>query len=108
MPASQKTKWKEATRESSRKGCSSLSLLLSDNNDNGEAEGLSAKKYHTKCQIEKDIINTATQRALVAKTNNGGWMPDESYTNYTTELKQTPAGCRMVIATEDIKNRVRA
>jgi len=35
-------------------------------------------------------------------------MPDKWYTNYMTELKQTPVGCHMVIAAEDIRNRVRA
>ncbi len=38
MPASRKTKWKEAAGESSRRGLSSLSLLLSDNDDEGESE----------------------------------------------------------------------
>jgi len=37
----------------------------------------SAKKYHTKCQIEKDVIHAAAKRALDAKAKNGGRMPDK-------------------------------
>jgi len=73
IQASQKTKWKEAARKSSRRGRSSLSLLLSNNDDEGDAEGCSAKSYHTKCQIEKYVINAVTQHALVAKTQ---WWPN--------------------------------
>jgi hypothetical protein len=50
-----------------------LSLLLSNNDDEGDAEGCSAKSYHTKCQIEKYVINAVTQHALVAKTQ---WWPN--------------------------------
>ena len=55
MPALRKTKRKEAAGESSRQDPSSLSLLL-DDADEGEAEEHSAKKYHRKCQIEKDVV----------------------------------------------------
>ena len=55
MPTSQKTKQEVAAGESSRRDPSSLSLLL-DDADEGEAEEHSAKKYHRKCQIEKDVV----------------------------------------------------
>ncbi len=71
-------------------------------------EERSAKKYHTKCQIEKDVVHAAAKRALEAKAKNGGQMPDMWYTKYVAEMRQTPAGCHMVITAEDIRNKVRA
>jgi hypothetical protein len=35
-------------------------------------------------------------------------MPDKWYTKYVVEMRQTPAGCHMVITAEDIRNKVRA
>ena len=35
-------------------------------------------------------------------------MPDKWYTKYMAEMRQTPAGCHMVITAEDIRNKVRA
>jgi hypothetical protein len=104
MPASQKAKWKEAAGESSGRDplSSSLSLAFS------EIEERSSKKYHTKCQIEKDVVHAAAKRALEAKAKNCGRMPDKWYTKYVSELKHTPVGCHMVITAEDIRNRVRA
>ena len=67
-----------------------------------EAEECSAKKYHTKCHIEKDVVPVAAKQALEAKAKNGGRMPNRWYTNYMAELKPTVVGCHMVIATEDI------
>jgi len=69
MPASRKTKQKKAARESSRRGRSSLSLLPSNNNNDGDTERCSTKKYHTKCQIEKYVI---MQRSIVVCINPFG------------------------------------
>jgi hypothetical protein len=104
MPASRKAKRKEAARELSGQDplSSSLSLAFS------EIEERSAKKYHTKCQIEKDVVHAAVKQALEAKAKNCGRMPDKWYTKYVSELKQTPVGCHMVITAEDIRNKVRA
>ena len=107
MPTSRKTKRKVATGESSRQDPSSSSLSL-DDTDKGEAKERSAKKYHSKCQIENDVVLATAKRALKAKAKNGGRMPYKWYTNYVSELKQSPVGCHMIIATEDIRNRVRA
>ena len=71
MPTSRKTKQKVAAGESSRRDPSSSSLSL-DDADKGEAEERSAKKYHSKCQIEKDVVLAAVKRALKAKAKNGG------------------------------------
>ena len=60
MPTSRKTKWKVAAGESSRQDPSSSSLSLDDANK-GVAEERSAKKYHSKCQIEKDVVLAATK-----------------------------------------------
>jgi hypothetical protein len=57
-----------------------LSLLLDDNNE-GEAKECSVKKYHMKCQIEKDVVLAAAKRALEAKGKNGGRMPNKWYAN---------------------------
>ena len=101
MPASQRAKRKEAAGESSGRdpSSSSLSLAFSD------IEERSAKKYHTKCQIEKDVIHAAAKRALDAKAMNGGQMPDKWYTKYM---------CRVVFvvtvvagATDDLHVRQR-
>ena len=78
-----------------------MSLSL-DDADDGEVKEHSAKKYHLKCQIEKHVVLAAAKRALKAKAKNGGQMPNKWYTNYMAEFKQTPVGCHMVIATEDI------
>ena len=85
MPASRRAKRKEAAGESSGRdpSSSSLSLAFSD------IEERSAKKYHTKCQIEKDVIHAAAKRALDAKAKNGGRMPDKWYTKYMAEMRQT-------------------
>ena len=48
MPASQKTKWKEATRESSRRGCSSSSLLLSNNANKGRLRDALPRSWETR------------------------------------------------------------
>ena len=100
-------KRKVAAGESSRLDPSSLSLLLNDDNE-GEAKAHSAKKYHTKCQIEKDVSFVTAKQALEAKAKNGGQMSYKWYTNYMAELKQTTVGCHMVIAKEDTQNRLRA
>jgi hypothetical protein len=55
MPTSRKTKQKVATGESSRRDPSSLTLSLDDTNEGGGKER-SAKKYHTKCKIENDVV----------------------------------------------------
>ena len=47
-----------------------------------EIKERSAKKYHTKCQIEKDVVHAAAKRALEAKVKNCGRMPDKWYTKY--------------------------
>ena len=78
----------------------SLSLAFS------EIKERSAKKYHTKCQIEKDVVHAAVKQALEAKAKNCGRMPDKWYTKYVAEMRQTPAGCHMVITAEDIRNIV--
>ena len=67
-----------------------------------EIEERSAKKYHTKCQIEKDVVHAAAKQALEAKAKNCGRMPDKWYTKYRAEMRQTQAGCHMVITAEDI------
>jgi hypothetical protein len=108
MPASRKAKRKEAARESSGRDPSSLSLSLGGNDDKGETKERSAKKYHTQCQIEKDVVYAAAKRAPEAKAKNGGRMPDTWYTKYVAEMRQTLAGCHMVITAEDIRNKVRA
>ena len=104
MPASRRAKRKEAAGESSGRDPSSSSLSLAFL----DIEERSAKKYHIKCQIEKDVIHAAAKRALDAKAKNGGRMPDKWYTKYMAEMRQTPAGCHMVITAEDIRNKVRA
>jgi len=75
MQASQRAKRKEAAGESSGRdpSSSSLSLAFSD------IEERTAKKYHTKCQIEKHVIHAAAKRALDAKAKNGGRMHDTWY-----------------------------
>jgi hypothetical protein len=102
MPASQKAKRKEADGESSRRDPLSSSLSLGDNDNKGETEERSAKKYHTRCQIEKVVVHAAAKRALEAKTKNGGRTLDKWYTKYMAEMRQTLAGCHMVITAEDI------
>ena len=104
MPASRKAKRKEAAGESSGRDPSSSSLSLAFS----EIEERSAKKYHTKCQIEKDVVHAAAKRALEAKAKNCGRMPDKWYTKYVAKLRRTPLGCHMVITAEDIRNKVRA
>ena len=57
-----------------------MSLLLNDG-AKGEAKECSAKKYHMKCQIEKDVILAAAKQTLEAKAKNGAQtMPDKWYT----------------------------
>ena len=94
MPASRKAKRKEATGELSGRDPSSSSLSLAFS----EIEERSAKKYH----IEKDVVHAAAKRALEAKAKNCGRMPDKWHTKYVAEMRQTPAGCHMVITAEDI------
>ena len=55
MPTSRKTNRKLAAGESSRQDPSSSTLLLDDAYE-GEAKECSAKKYPTKCKIEKDVV----------------------------------------------------
>jgi hypothetical protein len=104
VPASRKAKQKEVAGESSGRDPSSSSLSLAFS----EIEECSAKKYHTKCQIEKDVVHATAKRALEAKAKNCGRMPDKWYTKYVAKMRQTPAGCHMVITAEDIQNKVRA
>ncbi len=78
-----------------------MSLLL-DDDDKEEAKECSAKKYHTKYQIEKDVVLAAAKQALEAKAKSGGRVPNKWFINYVAKLKETPEGCHMVITTEDI------
>ncbi len=94
MPASQKAKRKEAAGESSGRDPSSSSLSLAFS----EIEERSAKKYHTTCQIEKDVVHAAAKRALETKAKNGGRMPDKWYTQYLAEMRQTPTLKDLVVS----------
>ena len=74
--------------------------------DDEDKENQPPGKYYTKCQTEKDIINSTALRGIKAKEDNDGRMPYKWYNNEVKRIKSTCGTFK--ITAEDIRNRVRA
>ena len=66
------------------------------------------RRYRQKSEVEKLIVEKATERGLVAMRGNKNKMPDRWYPDEVARLKSDPVVAQLPFTASDIENKIRA